>query len=164
MINQPQNSRSNSSILKKSLRLTALFICLTSAQSFCLDAKIINSSELNWQGKPGQVQVAFISGNEQTQGMYIYRVRFPQGHKISPHFHSDQRAVTVLKGSLYVGYGTEFDADKMIKLEAGGIWTEPQQQPHFVWAKEGEVELQVMGYGPSSRSQALADSTAATKK
>ena len=30
------------------------------------------------------------------------------------------------------------------------IWTEPAKQPHFVWAKDGEVIIQVIGNGPSA--------------
>jgi hypothetical protein len=38
----------------------------------------------------------------------------------------------------------------MKALPAGSVFTEPVQQPHFVWAKEGEVVIQVVGHGPSS--------------
>lgn len=69
-----------------------------------------------------------------------------------PHYHSDERVVTVISGSLYVGYGNVFDASKMKKLVAGGLWTEPKESAHFVWAKEGEAELQVVGFGPSVRT------------
>jgi len=38
----------------------------------------------------------------------------------------------------------------MKALPAGSIWTEPAKQPHFAWAKEGEVVIQVVGgNGPS---------------
>jgi hypothetical protein len=40
----------------------------------------------------------------------------------------------------------------MKKLVAGGLWTEPKENAHFVWAKDGEVELQVVGFGPSVRT------------
>ena len=29
------------------------------------------------------------------------------------------------------------------------IWTEPAKQPHFVWARHGEVVIQITGNGPS---------------
>lgn len=139
-------------ILKFIRGFSLLIGCLLSAQGFSLDAKIVNRGDLHWQGKPGEVQFVFISGNEQSQGAYLYRVKFPKGHKITPHFHSDPRVITVLSGSLYVGYGNHFDESAMVKLEAGGLWTEPARQAHYVWAKDSEVELQVMGYGPSVRT------------
>jgi hypothetical protein len=45
------------------------------------------------------VSVASVSGNEKSNGMYIYRVRFPKGHKIMPHYNSDERVVTIISGS-----------------------------------------------------------------
>ena len=41
----------------------------------------------------------------------------------------------------------------MKALPAGSIFTEPARQPHFVWAKDGEVVIQVIGNGPSATTQ-----------
>jgi hypothetical protein len=38
----------------------------------------------------------------------------------------------------------------MKALPASSIWTEPAKQPHFVWAKDGGVVIQVIGNGPSA--------------
>jgi hypothetical protein len=58
--------------------------------------------------------------------------------------------VTVMSGTLYMGYGEQFDESAMKALPAGCLWTEPAKQPHFVRAKEGEVVVQVVGgNGPS---------------
>ena len=55
-----------------------------------------------------------------------------------------------LLGTLYVGYGEQFDENAMKALPAGSIWTEPAKQTHFVWAKDGEAVIQVVGAnGPS---------------
>jgi hypothetical protein len=49
-----------------------------------------------------------------------------------------------------MGYGDRFDESAMKALPAGSIWTEPAKQTHFVWAKDGEVIIQVVGgNGPS---------------
>jgi quercetin dioxygenase-like cupin family protein len=83
--------------------------------------------------------------------MYAYRVRFPSGFRNQPHFHPDDRIVTVISGTLHMGYGEQFDERKMKALPAGSIWTEPASEPHFVWAKDGEVVIQVIGgNGPSA--------------
>jgi uncharacterized RmlC-like cupin family protein len=82
--------------------------------------------------------------------MYMYRARFPANFKVQPHFHPDERVVTVMSGTLYMGYGEQFDESVMKALPAGSVWTEPAKQPHFVWAKEGDVVIQVVGgNGPS---------------
>jgi quercetin dioxygenase-like cupin family protein len=82
--------------------------------------------------------------------MYMYRVRFPANAKVQPHFHPDERIITVISGTLYMGYGDSFDESAMKALPAGSIWTEPAKQTHFVWAKDGEAVIQVIGgNGPS---------------
>jgi hypothetical protein len=61
-----------------------------------------------------------------------------------------ERIVTVMSGTLYMGYGDRFDESAMKALPAGSIWTEPSKQTHFVWTKDGEVIIQVVGgNGPS---------------
>jgi quercetin dioxygenase-like cupin family protein len=86
--------------------------------------------------------------------MYMYRVRFPANYKVQPHFHPDERVVTVISGVLYMGYGEQFDESAMKALPAGSIWTEPAKQPHFVWAKDGEAIIQVVGSnGPSGTTR-----------
>jgi quercetin dioxygenase-like cupin family protein len=122
------------------------------ASTHALDQNKLNEIDLSWTMQSNGISIASVSGTEKSNGMYIYRVRFPKGHKIMPHYHSDERVVTVISGSLYVGYGRVFDASKMTKLVAGGLWTEPKESAHFVWAKDGEVELQVVGFGPSVRT------------
>jgi quercetin dioxygenase-like cupin family protein len=135
--------------------LKTIFVILILAFCTCthaLDQKKLNETDLSWTLQPNGISIASVSGTEKSNGMYIYRVRFPKGHKIMPHYHSDERVVTVISGSLYVGYGNVFDASKMKQLVAGGLWTEPKESVHFVWAKDGEVELQVVGFGPSVRT------------
>ena len=39
-------------------------------------------------------------------------------------------------------------------MPAGSIWIEPARQAHFVWAKDGEVVIQIVGgNGPSGTTQ-----------
>ena len=80
--------------------------------------------------------------------MYMYRSRFPANYKVQPHFHPDERVVTVMAGTLYVGYGEQFDESAMKALPAGSIWTEPNKAAAFRLG--GEVVIQVVGSnGPS---------------
>lgn len=53
------------------------------------------------------------------------------------------------RGTLLVGYGEEFDEGRMRALPAGSTFTEPARHPHFAWAKDWEVVIQVVGHGPS---------------
>ena len=111
----------------------------------------IAPAELNWRGLDNGVQYAAVSGEERTSDMYVYRVAFPKGHKSEPHYHTDQRVITILQGSLYVGYGDVYDETKLKKLPEGSVFTEPKDIPHFVWAKDEKVLVQITGTGKSKR-------------
>jgi quercetin dioxygenase-like cupin family protein len=112
--------------------------------------------ELVWKGPPlgTGLQRADITGDEKKPGIYVYRIRAPAGVRVKPHFHPDERVVTVISGTLLMGYGDKFDEAAMKALPAGSMWTEPANVPHYVWAKDGEVVIQVMGAnGPSGVTQ-----------
>jgi hypothetical protein len=128
----------------------ALFIFSGSAQAEPLATTQLTPDRFKWDPTPFGGQKVTLVGDEQKPGMYVYRVRFPANFKVQPHFHPDERVVTVMSGTLYMGYGEQFDESAMKALPAGSIWTEPAKQPHFVWAKEGDVIVQVVGgNGPS---------------
>jgi Domain of unknown function (DUF4437) len=128
----------------------ALFIFSGSAQAEPLATTQLTPDRFKWDPTPFGGQKVTLVGDEQKPGMYVYRVRFPANFKVQPHFHPDERVVTVMSGTLYIGYGEQFDESAMKALPAGSIWTEPAKQPHFVWAKEGDVIVQVVGgNGPS---------------
>jgi quercetin dioxygenase-like cupin family protein len=128
----------------------ALFVSCASAQTEPLAAVGLAPDEFEWHGIANGAQRVNLVGDEQKPGMYVYRIRFPANLRVQPHFHPDERVVTVMSGTLYMGYGEKFDESAMKALPAGSIWTEPVKQPHFVWAKDGEVVIQVVGSnGPS---------------
>jgi Domain of unknown function (DUF4437) len=124
------------------------FVMVSMALSEPLTTTIVTPDELKWVKGPLAVR-AVIAGDDKKSGLYVFRARFPANFKAEPHFHPDEKINMVISGTLLVGFGEEFDESKMKALPAGSIWTEPAKQPHFVWAKDGEVVIQVMGNGPS---------------
>jgi quercetin dioxygenase-like cupin family protein len=67
-----------------------------------------------------------------------------------PHWHPEEvRTIVVLSGTLYFGYGEKWDESKLKAFPAGTFFTEPPRAPHFAWAKDGEVMLQITAVGPS---------------
>jgi quercetin dioxygenase-like cupin family protein len=130
------------------LALFAAFL-LPPAQGESLIPTRLTPDEVKWVSQPNGNQQAVLAGNQKETGLYMYRTRFPANYRNKSHFHPDQRIVTVMSGTLYVGYGEKMDDGQMKALPAGSIFTEPPRQPHYVWAKDGEVVIQVTGYGPS---------------
>jgi quercetin dioxygenase-like cupin family protein len=110
--------------------------------------------EFRWVAGPNGVSRVDLAGSQSTPGLYAYRLRLPRGYRARPHSHPDDRVVTVISGVFYVGLTDRFDETVVKRLPPGSIWTEPAGQPHYGWAKDGEVEIHVVGYGPSGTTLA----------
>ena len=115
--------------------------------------KLANEIEYKAPLNPGAPPAAVVYGDPKKQGLYVTRVKFPMGHKVMPHFHPDERTIVVLSGTYYFGLGEQFDESKMKGYPPGTFLSEPPQAAHYTWAKDGEVIIQVTGYGPSGATQ-----------
>lgn len=139
---------------KCTVSITALILVMTAALVYgeTLQPTQITPEQLKqmvWSVSPRGIQELNIIGNPKKSGMYAVRSKYADGLRVQPHFHPDDRIITVLSGTMYQGYGKNFDEKKMKALPPGSIWTEPANQPHYTWAKDGEVLIQIIGSGPS---------------
>jgi quercetin dioxygenase-like cupin family protein len=106
--------------------------------------------DIEYTGAPDKLQSVVIFGDPTKPGLYVQRFRFPAGLKVLPHLHPDEmRTVVVLAGTLYYGFGEQWDESKLTALPVGSLFYEPSHVPHFAWAKDGEVILQLTAIGPS---------------
>jgi hypothetical protein len=103
--------------------------------------------EIEWKPFPAfppAARLAVVVGEPTKLGPYTIRVKVPDGVKLLPHRHPEDRVYTVISGVFYIGLGDEFDADKLNAYPPGSGDT-----PHFHWAKSGEYVTQSR---PSVRS------------
>lgn len=132
--------------------LFLVFAVINSAQELKLSPQSIKPTDINWdkvEKLSNGVQNYLVVGDPSKEGYYIMMVRIPGGTKLPPHFHPENRTVVVTKGSFFYGYGDTFDESKMNEMTTGTYFTEPSQQPHFAFAKNGDVILHVAGFGPT---------------
>ena len=111
--------------------------------------QIFTPSDLQW--KPGRVpglDSAQIIGDQFKPGPYVAMLRFPIKFITQPHSHSEARQCTIISGTLYIGWGDQFDATKLKALPPGSFYTEPANVPHFLGTKDEPVIVQVTGTGP----------------
>jgi len=119
---------------------------------------VIQQEEVEWRSPLGLgVAITTIQGDPAKPGLFVQRVRFPPNVFDKPHFHNGDRHVTVIKGTWYVGTGKDWDPAKATALKAGGYMFQPANAVHWDGAKDEEVVIQVVGYGPSGSS--LVDAT-----
>ena len=101
----------------------------------------------------GPPQTVVLYGDPTKLGVFVSRVKFSAGWKDPPHWHPDEvRTVVVLSGTLYFGSGDKWDETKFRAYPAGTFYSEPSKAPHFSWAKDGEVIIQITGIGPSGKT------------
>ena len=112
---------------------------------------IVEPGEIDWQPAPSVLpagaMMAVLAGDLTKEGLFIFRVRIPDGHRVAPHFHPGLENVTVISGTFGIGMGETFDESALRDLGAGALVVIPAESPHFVLAK-GETEIQVHGIGP----------------
>lgn len=111
----------------------------------------ITPEQVKWIDEPGGlgVQRAVMQGDPSRPGIYVVRFRFPKGVMSNNHFHGDNRHAVVIQGTWWTGTGAEFTPGKTVGLKAGSYMLHPAGEAHFDGAKDRDVIVQIVGYGPS---------------
>ena len=105
------------------------------------------------EGAQSQV---ILAGDPTKPGIYVIRIRFAPGQMSKPHFHDQDRYVTVMKGTWWVSLGPEadvFDPAKTAPMKAGSFVKHPAGSHHYDGAKDEEVIVQIIGMGPVKTTQ-----------
>jgi hypothetical protein len=101
-------------------------------------------------------QNAVLVGDPSKPGFYAVMTKWTKGNHFSrPHFHPNDRFITVLKGTWFVGTGSKFDPEHgTVGMPAGSFVTHYGKQVHWDGAKDDEVVLLIMGEGPATSTSA----------
>jgi quercetin dioxygenase-like cupin family protein len=97
---------------------------------------------------PPSVRLAVVVGQPSEAAPYVIRVKVPDGVKLMPHRHPEDRVYTVISGVFYIGLGEQFEADQLQAYPPGSVIVLPGDTSHFHWAKSGEYVTQVTAIGP----------------
>ena len=102
------------------------------------------------------VQNAVVVGDPSKPGFYVVFTKWLKGNHFSrPHFHPNDRYITVLQGTWWVGSGPKFDADQgTTAMPAGSFVTHFGKQVHWDGAKDEDAVLLIMGEGPATSTPA----------
>jgi quercetin dioxygenase-like cupin family protein len=110
------------------------------------------ADELKWRDPTcaAGVNQKVLFGDPTKPGFYMVMNRFQPGNFSKPHFHPNDRFITVIKGTWYVGTGNRWDKDATVAIKAGGAVTHFGMQVHYDGAKDEEVILIIAGEGPAT--------------
>jgi len=136
---------------------TTIFTGTFSIKAAAPDPKVLAyqlPDKIPWIDNPGGASQAVLVGDPSKPGLYIELTKWHPHHMSHPHFHPNDRFITVISGTWYVGTGTKYDPDSTTPIPAGSFVTHYGKQIHYDGAKDEEVTLEIVGMGPATSTPA----------
>ena len=138
------------SLLQRLLRCKRLHVPSSSIQR---RSSVKLPDQITWGPvTPAGNQQAVLFGDPNKPGLYGVMVKWLAGNHFSkPHFHPNDRFITVLSGTWWVGSGPDFDpANASVPMPAGSFVTHYGKQVHWDGAKDVDAVLLIVGDGPAT--------------
>jgi len=111
-------------------------------------------TDIKWVENANGGAQAILHGDPAKPGLYIVLTKWHPHHMSRPHFHPNDRFITVLSGTWWVGAGTKYDPDNTRPVPAGSFVTHFGKGIHYDGAKDEEVVLEILGEGPATSTPA----------
>ena len=77
-------------------------------------------------------------------------LRWPPNWNTHPHAHPNDRMITVLEGTLWVGTGTKFLPAGNTPVGKGGFIVDNANEPHYEITKDDGALIEITGLGPDT--------------
>jgi len=107
-------------------------------------------SQIEWKDTPIGAKIAVVHGDPDKAGFYIELVKWAPHQMSRPHFHPNDRFITVISGTWWVGTGSKFDPESTVPMPAGSFVTHFAKQVHYDGSKDGETIIEIVGEGPAT--------------
>ena len=148
---------------RRMARLSALVLLtgtLTSVAAAEIDptaAAVRLPAQIKWtvNEAAGNAQ-AILVGDPSKPGLYVVLQKWLPYHNSRPHFHPNDRFITVVSGTWWVNTGARYDPAGMTPVPAGSFVTHYGNQIHYDGARDEETILQIVGIGPATATSAEA--------
>jgi quercetin dioxygenase-like cupin family protein len=149
--------------MKHTVRVAVLVLAGAALTAQGTGEQRITPSEVQWPAPAaggvgtsgvGGTQTVVLKGDPTKPGLYTLLLRVGPNTKIEPHSHPDDRVATVISGTWYFGYGTQFNESALKTLPPGSFYTEPPDARHFAMTRTEAVTIQITGIGPSGTTYA----------
>lgn len=112
--------------------------------------------DIKWvEGANGAAQ-AVLAGDPNKAGLYVVLTKWHPNHMSRPHFHQNDRFITVISGTWWVSTSNKYDPASTVPVRAGSTVTHYGKQIHYDGAKDEEVVLEIVGMGPATSTPAEA--------
>ncbi len=110
-------------------------------------------NEIQWRKGNGSEQ-AILAGDPSKPGIYVVLQKWLAHNNSRPHFHPNDRYITVISGTWWVNTGGKYDPDGMKPVPAGSYVKHTGGEIHYDGAKDGDTVLEIVGEGPATSTPA----------
>ncbi len=124
---------------------------VTLAQGTGADFIWLQKDDVELVPRPGGFNARhnIIVGDPSEEGIYVMRIEFGANATSPPHFHDQDRFITVISGEWGFGRGASGDCAKTIPMTEGAFIMHPKGAVHYDGSCNGEpVVVQIIGMGP----------------
>lgn len=107
--------------------------------------------QFDWKGRPGSVaQTAILFGDPSKPGLYVQLLKRGPNDWSQPHSHPNDRFITVLAGTMFIGTGAKADRDNTVLLKPGSFVRDIANQMHYDGTGPEGLTLEIVGIGPTT--------------
>jgi len=110
-------------------------------------------ADIKWNKGRGS-ESATLVGDPSKPGLYVVLQKWLAHNNSRPHFHPNDRFITVISGTWWVNTGAKYDLDGMKPVPAGSFVTHFGKEIHYDGAKDEDCVLQIVGMGPATSTPA----------
>lgn len=111
-------------------------------------------ADLQWKGSPDGLEKLVLAGDPSKPGLYVILVKWYAHHNSRPHFHPNDRFITVISGTWWVNTGRHYDPEHMRPVPAGSFVTHYAHEVHYDGAKDADTVIEIVGMGPETLTAA----------
>jgi quercetin dioxygenase-like cupin family protein len=129
---------------------------VTAGRAVELDPAVVTfvtPEQFKWRDPTDQVatnQATLLGDPNKAGGLYIYINKFKPGRFGNPHYHPNDRFITVIDGASWHGTGTVVDPAHAHRVTKGTFMIDHASKVHWGGNKEEGGSYLITGIGPSS--------------
>src|SRR5712691_6808780 len=105
--------------------------------------------DIKWV-RNGGAETAVLVGDPSKPGLYVVLQKWLPHNNSRPHFHPNDRYITVISGTWWVNTGPKYDPEGMKPVPAGSFVTHFAKEIHYDGARDAECVLEIVGIGPAT--------------
>ena len=108
--------------------------------------------QMQWTDGPAALpkgtKMCILYGDYKNKGPFAMRLKLPGNQVVKLHVHTNDEVVTVLEGSVMIGFGKQMQNSEATNFTTGSFYVNPGKIEHFVIVGKEGVTLQINSIGP----------------